>query len=413
MRITFVSNFINHHQIPFCDAMYALSNDFRFVATQQMSDERVGMGWKDSSEKLPYVIRAYQDKESARAAIDDCDVLLAGWIRDTSIISKRLKSGKPVFRISERLYREGQWKFISPRGLISKLKEHTLLGKYPVYLLCNGTYVASDYALIHAYKGKKYRFGYFPATRNYESVEEIIKRKPPINRINVEYAEELPLNPPVLTKEEIRIVWAGRFMPLKHPEYMVRLASDLVKLGYRFHIHMIGGGELENQLRALAEYELIDEHITFHGFMEPEDVRDIMEKCHIHIFTSNFLEGWGAVVNEGMNAALAEVVNDEVGSALYLIENGVNGLTYHMGSYEDMKDKVLGLLDNPESIEKYGRAAYATITELWSAEVAAKRLYDLALEAMNGEIISGYESGPLSVAPIVKPRFWATGKLGE
>ena len=38
-----------------------------------------------------------------------------------------------------------------------------------------------------------------------------------------------------------------------------------------------------------------------------------MEKCHIHIFTSNHLEGWGAVVNEAMNSGCCEVANVQAG----------------------------------------------------------------------------------------------------
>ena len=47
-----------------------------------------------------------------------------------------------------------------------------------------------------------------------------------------------------------------------------------------------------------------------------------MEKSHIHLFTSNHLEGWGAVVNEAMNSGCAVVANREAGAVPYLIEHG-------------------------------------------------------------------------------------------
>ena len=77
------------------------------------------------------------------------------------------------------------------------------------------------------------------------------------------------------------IVWAGRFMELKHPEYMIRLAADLVRAGFRFHIHMIGDGELKNRMEEYAEAELVAEYITMYGYKSPEEVRDIMENCDI------------------------------------------------------------------------------------------------------------------------------------
>ena len=35
MKLTFVSNYFNHHQLPFCDALYELlEGDFCFLQTQ-------------------------------------------------------------------------------------------------------------------------------------------------------------------------------------------------------------------------------------------------------------------------------------------------------------------------------------------------------------------------------------------
>ena len=45
MTITFVSNYINHHQIPFSNAMYAQSGeDYCFIQTEPMEEERRNMG---------------------------------------------------------------------------------------------------------------------------------------------------------------------------------------------------------------------------------------------------------------------------------------------------------------------------------------------------------------------------------
>ena len=47
MKLIFVSNYFNHHQLPFCDALYELlEGDFCFLQTQPMEEERVKMGWQ-------------------------------------------------------------------------------------------------------------------------------------------------------------------------------------------------------------------------------------------------------------------------------------------------------------------------------------------------------------------------------
>ena len=424
MRITMVSNYISHHQLPFSDAMFELCMEYSFVQTMPMEQKRIDMGWAVDPTTIPYVIESYKEPDKARRAIDEADLLIVGWIEDETIVSGRLRSGKPVFRISERIYREGQWRFISPKGLARKYREHISLKKYPVYLLCNGAYVASDYKLIGAYPHRKYRFGYFPPFRKVENVSELQGKKAMLHTLNIEHPEELPIQGLVLTKEEINIVWAGRFIELKNPGFMIRLADDLNRRGIRFHIHMIGSGELEEELKAEAEYRLIDHYITFHGMLSPEETRDVMEKCHIHIFTSNYLEGWGAVVNEAMNAGCAVIANEEVGCAPYLIRNGSNGLTYQ-ASYEDMLDKVMSLVNYPGKIADIGINAYRTIADEWNGEVAAKRVieaYEKIISACNRDDLAdknrlvrvqdfGFASGPLSVAPVIKPGFFKGSKF--
>ena len=200
----------------------------------------------------------------------------------------------------------------------------------------------------------------------------------------------------------IQIVWVGRFMKLKHPEFVIKLAKDLKDKGYQFHIHMIGSGDLENEIKEEINQNKLEKDITLYGFLKPEEVRIIMEKCHIHLFTSNYLEGWGAVVNEGMNSGLAEVVNSEVGCAPFLIKDGVNGLIYKEGDYQDFVRCVTYLLGHRDKIIQLGKNAYQTITYEWNATHAAKellRFYDNFKEGY----IEPPASGPFSIAPVISP----------
>ena len=388
MNIVMISNYINHHQIPFSNALYEKEDvTYTFIQTEPMEEERVKMGWGLDVKSLPYVKLLYEEEESCKELIMESDILLVGWMEREDLIVSRLSSKKLTIRISERLYREGQWKAISPKGLIRKYKEHTRYRKHPVYLLCAGAYVPSDFSLVKAYPGKMFRFGYFPEFKPFSKEE--------LEKMHI-WGEEK-------NQEEIQIVWAGRFIPLKHPEFAIRLADNLKKQGYRFHIHMVGGGEMEGELKQLAKERDLQKEITFYGFLKPAQVRTVMEKSHIHLFTSNHLEGWGAVVNEGMNSGCAEVVNVEVGAAPFLIQHGKNGLVYKDGSYEDMEKQVRSLLDNPVEGSRMGQAAYETIANEWNAGEAANRLL-LFYEQWKCGKIEAVKGGPFSVAPVIAPK---------
>lgn len=388
MKITMISNYINHHQIPFSNALYEkLGENYHFIQTEPMEEERIQMGWGVEAERIPYVVFLDRQLELCKQLIDESDVLLVGWMEHEELIADRLNSNKLTIRISERLYREGQWKAVSPKGLIRKYREHTSHRKHPVYLLCAGAYVPSDFSIVKAYPNKMYRFGYFPEFKSFTR----------------EQLEKMHMWGKKKNQEEIQIVWAGRFIPLKHPEFAIKLAENLKKQGYRFHLHMVGGGELENELKQSVKRKDLKNEITFYGFLKPAQVRKIMEKCHIHLFTSNYLEGWGAVVNEGMNSGCAEVVNVEVGAAPFLIQHGKNGLVYKDGSYEDMETQVKFLLDNPGRAAQMGMAAYETIATQWNAGEAANRLLKFYEDWKQGKKELPGE-GPFSAAPVISPK---------
>lgn len=382
MTFTFVSNYINHHQIPLCDALYrALGDGYTFIQTMPMEQERVDMGWSVDVHELPYVMCLYEEEDDCLKKIEQSDVVMFGWTQREDIAAVRLASGKTTLRVSERLYREGQWKAISPRGLAAKYREHIRYRGQNVCMLCAGAYTASDFHLIGAYPGKLLKWGYFTALRTYDETQFA----------HMKYDDGA-----------LHIVWAGRFIPLKHPEYMVRLAGTLRDRGDRFRIHMLGDGEMEPRIKEDVEQAGLQEYFQFYGYTAPEQVRDVMEKCHIHLFTSNYLEGWGAVVNEGMNSGCVEVVNAQVGAAPYLIRHGENGLVYPDDRYDKMEELVLDLFDHWQERKAMGRAAYETIRDLWNADHAARELLRFAGELLGGGIVPA-QDGPLSMAAPIRP----------
>ena len=382
MKVTMISNYINHHQIPFSQELYdKLGDNYKFIQTEPMEAERVAMGWKVEEEKIPYLLLLEKEEERCKALIEESDILLIGWNRREDLFVDRLKGKKLTFRISERIYREGHWKVISPRGLLRKYREHIRYRKKPVYLLCAGGYVASDFSLIGAYPKKMFKFGYFPEFISY-SEEQLEENHPWGSKKN---------------EQEIQIIWAGRFLPLKHPEMAITLAASLKEKGYSFHLHMVGSGELEEKIKEKTEQLKLKDSITFYGFCSPKEVRKIMEKSHIHLFTSNYLEGWGAVVNEAMNCGCVEVINDQVGAAPFLVQDGKNGLVYHGGNYQSLERQVISLLEEPEKSSKMGKEAYRTIAEQWNATEAVKRLFDFYEGWKKGKV-EVPKQGPFSKA---------------
>ena len=68
MKAVFVSNYINHHQIPFCEAMIKTmgsEGEFVFIQTQEIEQERTAMGW---SSELPAYVKSMTSSKRALSA---------------------------------------------------------------------------------------------------------------------------------------------------------------------------------------------------------------------------------------------------------------------------------------------------------------------------------------------------------
>ena len=368
MKICFVSNYINHHQIPFCNAMCKeTKGQFFFIQTEPMEQERVQMGWQEQ-ERPEYVHRYYEEKDWCRRMIQECDVVLFGGCDDERYIEERLQSGKMIIRISERLYKTGQWKAVSPRGLIKKYKDHTRYRKAPVYLLCAGAYVASDFQIVRAYPGKKFCWGYFPETKEY-NVENLMQNKGYVcpDGVKIPY-----------------IVWAGRMIDWKHPERALETAKYLKQKGLKFRLDMIGGGALEEAVKAQITADGLEDCVFLPGFRTPAQVREMMEQANIFLMTSDRQEGWGAVANEAMNSGCALVASNLPGAIPYLVCQGYNGYMYQDGDQQMLNTIVERLVKDCEQCRMLGRRAYRTITETWNAENAAASLMQLIRKLQNG-----------------------------
>lgn len=395
MQVVFVSNYFNHHQLSFCDALYEfLNGSFCFLQTQPMEEERVRMGWQ--AQERAYVRKYWEDAEECAAMVRDAAVVIFGGCDDENYIRERLAAGKPIFRYNERMYKEGQWKAISPRGLLQKYRDHTKYRKAPVYFLCAGAYVPCDLGIVHAYPEKMLRFGYFPETREYAQGE------------------------PFLRKKKGSILWAARMIDWKHPELAVKTAAYLKDKGIPFHMNIIGGGELEEAMHRLAEELGVTGEVTFLGFRGPEEVRAAMEEAEIYLVTSDRKEGWGAVVNEAMNSGCAVVADHMIGAAPWMIRQRENGILYRDGCEQQLQKSVEELLQNPAECRRLGEAAQQTVRTEWNARTAAERLVRLWREMgflgshTRNETDTGithapaapalWTDGPCSPAPVIPER---------
>lgn len=353
MKIVFISNYLTHHQIPFCDEMYRRTGrDFRFIETDTMPEERKKLGWHLEGMQRPYVMdihASHEVRENAIEWINEADIAIIGGVEEKYIYN-RIRENKTIFRYEERIFKKSWLMIMNPHVMHMLYKCHYKNRKKDMYVLCAGAYLPKEFKLLGLYKNKMLKWGYFPQTFLYD-IKSLMDRK---------------------KHDTVEILWCARFIDWKHPEIVVETADSLRRNQAKFHITMIGDGILLSDTKSQIEEKGLQGYVSLTGAVPYTHVREYMETANIFLATSDRNEGWGAVINEAMNCGCTVVANQAMGAVPFLIKDGENGYMYR--NTDECRKRLHELLQDSIKCSKMGECAYYTIVKDWNVATATENL---------------------------------------
>lgn len=379
-KVSLFSNYLNHYQLPFSLKMKELTNNnFYFVSQKAISVKRISLGFRNLSDENDFVVKTYEGQDELdkayKLSLDSDYAIFGGNSKIDNFVFDRIKNDKLTFEYSERLNKRKPNLYLWIKKYLNMFVNRGIYSKNKLYLLCTGFYVASDFNEFNMYKGKAYKWGYFPKFVEH-NIDELLNCK---------------------KNDKVNLIWAGRLIDWKHPDLVIELAKELKKCNYNFNIDVVGNGEMEDELKKLIINDNLEDCVHMLGSMPPEEVRKQMEKSNIYLFTSDYQEGWGVVLNEAMNSGCACVASHAAGSTGYLINHGENGLIYESENFDDLFNNVKKLIEDDKYRERLGENAYNTIKNEWNADVAAERFLVLAKNLEEGRD-TPFDSGICSKA---------------
>ena len=343
---------------------------------------RLDLGYQDMDQQYPFVVAAYQNLENEDTAFhlaNTSEIVILG-ASPRKYVSERIKCKKLTFHYSERLNKHGLLGRFSPTTMYYRWNKIRGLDDESQFLLCAGNYVAGDYDQIGCFSERMLKWGYFPEYKSYEKEKIIHQDKPTYT-----------------------ILWAGRLIDWKHPEYVIDAAGDLKQRGVSFHLNVVGDGELRGTLEKQIIRENLQDHISVLGSKSPDKVRTFMTESDIFLATSDFQEGWGAVINEAMNSGCAVIASHAMGAAGFLIDHGKNGLIFESDNTVDFLKKLTCLTEDKMICSQLGWSAYQTIAGEWNAEAAANRFLQMCETLIHHET-KECKTGPCSPALPISPK---------
>lgn len=180
-----------------------------------------------------------------------------------------------------------------------------------------------------------------------------------------------------ITDDDPIVLYAAKLQERKHPDDLLRAAARLKGQGVRFHVAMVGSGEMAAELVNLAA-RLKLENVHFRGFANQSILPQIYGVADVFVLPSEN-EPWGLAINEAMCAGLPIVASSGVGCVPDLVQECINGQTFAPGDIEGLANALRPILVDVETRQRMG-AASRDIISRWSYAECAVGL-QLALDS--------------------------------
>lgn len=128
---------------------------------------------------------------------------------------------------------------------------------------------------------------------------------------------------PRTRKSGFRIISAGRFVPRKRFDNLIRIVARFMQSRSDVTLQIAGDGELKSDLIFLSRRLGIEESVQFLGQVEEDQLIDHFQQASVFMFTSE-AEGMPMVLLEAQSCGLP-VITSAFESARILVEDGVTG----------------------------------------------------------------------------------------
>jgi len=164
------------------------------------------------------------------------------------------------------------------------------------------------------------------------------------------------------------IAYMGRLSYEKSVDQVVKAFALMLKKMPALKLMLIGDGPEKNNLEKLSETLGLKNKIIFTGFRRGKELVAALRANDIFV-TASKTENMPVSVLESMAAGLPIIAVKEKGLA-EIVNQGGNGFFTQADNPEDISQKTVALLDQPELMEKFSRASRALALDYSKEKVA-------------------------------------------
>nr|WP_067057296.1 glycosyltransferase family 4 protein [Mucilaginibacter sp. L294] len=173
-----------------------------------------------------------------------------------------------------------------------------------------------------------------------------------------------------LSSEDILIVFAGKFEPVKNLKLLVAAVANLNKPNV--HLLLVGNGINEHVLKSQADLSIARDNIHFIDFVNQADIPVVFHAADIYCLPS-VSETWGLSVNEAMACNKAILVSDKVGCAADLVKENYNGAIFKNNDEKSLTEALTVLTRSKTVLQEYGKNS-GIIIQKWNFTAIAEAI---------------------------------------
>jgi len=369
----------NPHIVPIFDALAARDDvDVLRASLFPLSADRQRMGWPEMAADAPYLQpwRRAADRWRYWRGLARADfVILPGFFQFPTLplhhaVRRLLR--KPTLMWSEPF--AGHPRTLAQSPLRRRLKRWLIqpFNSPDHCLLVTGEGAEDDYRQLgmHRWQYREFALAVAPST---------LPR-------NSEAAEPAPQN-------GLRIVFCGALNHRKGVDLLIEAVRRPELRKADFHLTLIGDGPLRDELsRKCSDDAALTSKVSFLGSRPAKECRAELSKHDVLVLPSRY-DGWGAIVNEAMEAGLAIVVSDHVGSRGHLVRQNENGLVFQSDSVESLRYTLQTLIGDRPIVESMKARSLERIKQYRPANIASSlaalmlAIRDRRCYSNNGELL--------------------------
>lgn len=208
-----------------------------------------------------------------------------------------------------------------------------------------------------------------PKLKNYFLIPESIK--------------EQYLKPHLISKKDssiFNIVFCGRLINWKGPDRAIKIVKKIIDSGYSaLRLHIIGDGEMREELILLTNHLGISTQVVFHGSLSQENVFKIMAASSVFLLPgiaekeTKRSEAQGLVLQEAQFFKMP-VITSNVGGIKYGMIPNETGFLIESENEEEFVEKLILLYNNHDLRITMGEKGHAFVLEEFESSTIGERL---------------------------------------